>query len=145
MSRVSDTEIPQGFSARPPSAGSRRAQGWYGEVLAYQTKMTLKENDQPGLPGDVSDQAGVIVEFCRFARRNGLGAGPGETIDCLQMLRTTRLADLAAVKFGLRSVLCSSKEEWDLFSKIFDAFWGPGGRRSVSAAKDGPRKEPLRQ
>jgi uncharacterized protein with von Willebrand factor type A (vWA) domain len=106
--------------------------------------MTLKENDQPGLPCDGDDQTGVIVEFCQFARRNGLGAGPGETISCLQILRRTRLADLDAVKFGLRSVLCSSKEEWDLFSKIFDAFLGPGGRRSLSAAKDGP-KEPSRR
>ena len=87
----------------------------------------------------------IIVEFCQFARRNGLGAGPGETIGCLQMLRSTRLADLDAVKFGLRSVLCSSKEEWDLFSKIFDAFWGTGGRRSVIAAKAGPQKERLRR
>jgi len=123
----------------------RRAQDWYGEALAFQTKMKLKENDQPGLPSDGNDQAGVIVEFCRFARGNGLGAGPGETIGCLQMLRRTRLADLDAVKFGLRSVLCSSKEEWDLFSKIFDTFWEPGGRRSVSAAKDGSPKEPLRR
>lgn len=107
--------------------------------------MTLNENERPGLRSGWNDHARVIVEFCQFARRSGLDAGPGETIGCLQMLRSTRLADLDTLKFGLRSVLCSSKEEWDLFSKIFDAFWGPGARRSVSAAKDGPRVEPLRQ
>jgi uncharacterized protein len=107
--------------------------------------MTLNENEQPDLRNSPNDLPGAIVRFCRFARRNGLGAGPGETVSCLRMLQGARLADLEAFKFGLRSILCSSKEEWDLFEKIFDVFWGPGGRSSVSAAKDGPRKEPLRR
>ena len=138
MSRVSDAESVQGLG---PGCLRRVRVATFSELPLK--KMTLNENEQPDLPWDANDHARNIVEFCRFARRNGLGAGPGETIDCLQMLRSTRLADLDVAKFGLRSVLCSSKQEWDLFSKIFDAFWGLGGRCSASAAKAGRRSAAL--
>jgi len=107
--------------------------------------MTLNENEQPDLCSAPNDLPGAIVRFCRFARRNGLDAGPGETISCLRVLRSARLTDLEAVKYGLKSILCSSKEECDLFEKIFETFWGPGGRCSVSAARDRPRAELSRQ
>jgi uncharacterized protein with von Willebrand factor type A (vWA) domain len=71
-----------------------------------------------------NEAARVIVEFCRFARENGLRAGTKATIDCLQVLRNARMAGLETFKFALRAVLCSSKEEWDLFDGLFDRFWG---------------------
>ena len=66
----------------------------------------------------------ALVEFCRFARSKGLNSGPKETIDCLEVLRSADLADSEVLKFALRAVLCSSKEEWDLFDALFETFWG---------------------
>ena len=74
----------------------------------------------------------AIVEFCHFARENGLSSGTKETIDCLHVAGITGMAGLEAFKFALRSVLCSSKEEWDLFGDLFDRFWGGLEPRSVT-------------
>jgi len=67
--------------------------------------------------------ARTVVEFCRFARENGLSSGTKETIDCLKVILTVGTAGLETFKFALRAVLCSSKEEWDLFDDLFDRFW----------------------
>jgi len=75
----------------------------------------------------------VIVEFCRFARANGLGVGVKETIDSLEAARTVRITDREAFKFALRAVLCSSKQEWDLFDHIFEVFWS-GAEHELQAA-----------
>jgi len=42
------------------------------------------------------------------------------------------------LKFGLRSTLCSSKDDWDLFEECFQAFWKPG--RSLNR-KTHPKKK----
>jgi uncharacterized protein len=84
----------------------------------------------------------ALVEFCRFARANGLSFGTKETIDCLEVLTSANLADSDSLKFALRAVLCSSKEEWDLFDDLFETFWGghepnqvrPSTRRAGSKA-----------
>jgi uncharacterized protein with von Willebrand factor type A (vWA) domain len=68
----------------------------------------------------------AVVEFCCFVRANGLGSGPKTTIDCLQVLRTVRDAGPETLRYALRAVLCASKEEWDLFDKLFAMSWeGP--------------------
>ena len=64
-----------------------------------------------------------IVEFCRFARTNGLSTGVKETLDCLQAIRVIDIADQEVFKSSLKSILCSSKDEWDLFDNLFKAFW----------------------
>src|SRR5260370_10593296 len=75
------------------------------------------------------------VRFCRCARANGLGSGR-TTIDCLQALRIVQDAGVAAIEDALRSVLCSSKDEWDLFAKLFALIWdgpaptGPSPKKS---------------
>jgi uncharacterized protein len=66
----------------------------------------------------------ALVEFCRFVRANGLSSGTKETIDCLEVLTSANLVDSDGLKFALRAVLCSSKEEWDLFDGLFETFWG---------------------
>jgi uncharacterized protein with von Willebrand factor type A (vWA) domain len=47
------------------------------------------------------------------------------------------------LKFGLRSVLCSSKEEWDLFDEIFETFWNETSLRSSSSVPPSRRREIL--
>jgi uncharacterized protein len=74
-----------------------------------------------------NDPAVTIVEFCRFARRKGLSAGVQETLDALWATVVLEAADSEGMKFGLRSVLCSSKDDWDLFEECFQMFWGGPG------------------
>ena len=67
--------------------------------------------------------AATIVQFCQFARDNGLSNGVGQTLTVLEAAKSIALADRQVFALVLRTVLSSSKEEWDLFSKIFELFW----------------------
>jgi uncharacterized protein with von Willebrand factor type A (vWA) domain len=44
-------------------------------------------------------------------------------------VREVGVADRDSVKFALRAVLCSSKEDWDLFDGLFEDFWSQEGNR----------------
>ncbi len=87
-----------------------------------------------------------IIEFCRFARENGLPAGVKEDLDALRAARAVGIAERERLKFALRAVLCSSKADWDLFEDIFEAFWSepqagawlqkPSGKRNKNLAED---------
>jgi uncharacterized protein len=70
--------------------------------------------------------ARTIVEFCRFAREKGLPAGVQGTLGALEAAAVLGVTNEQDLKFGLRSILCSSKDEWDLFEECFQAFWKPG-------------------
>ena len=83
--------------------------------------------------------AGRIVEFCRFAREQGLSGGVEETLGALQAVASLGVGSWEDLKAGLRAVLCSSKEEWDRFEEIFQAFWtgrGPQSSPSRPARRD---------
>jgi hypothetical protein len=79
--------------------------------------------------------ARTVIEFCRFARANGLTSTTQESLDCLRVLRTLRQIDLDIFKFSLRAALCSSKEDWELFDSLFDTFWGTRMRKTESQAR----------
>jgi uncharacterized protein len=64
----------------------------------------------------------TLVKFCNFARANGLNAGMSETIDALRAVTLLAGTDQAAIKFALRSILCSSPEDWSLFDELFIGF-----------------------
>ena len=61
-----------------------------------------------------------VVNFCRFLRDNGFSAGVTETLHALTAIPIVPTDD---VRFALRAELCSSKEEWDRFGDLFEAFW----------------------
>lgn len=77
-----------------------------------------------------SEAAGRFVEFCRFAREQGLSGGVEETLGALQAAASLGVESREDLKAGLRAVLCSSKEEWDQFEAIFQAFWTDRGAQS---------------
>jgi len=81
---------------------------------------------QPGVT------TGTIVEFCRFARDKGLPAGVQGTLDALEATVALGIGSEQALKFGLRSVLCSSKDDWDLFEECFKTFWKGAGPERFS-------------
>jgi uncharacterized protein len=67
--------------------------------------------------------ARAVVEFCRYARVRGLSSSTKEILVCLQALRAVNDLRFDTFKFVLRTVLCSSKEEWVLFDTLFAEFW----------------------
>jgi uncharacterized protein with von Willebrand factor type A (vWA) domain len=74
---------------------------------------------------DADNLTRAVVRFCRCARANGLGSGR-TALDCLQALRIVQNSGVTAIEEALRSVLCSSKPDWDLFAKLFALVWeGP--------------------
>jgi uncharacterized protein with von Willebrand factor type A (vWA) domain len=64
-----------------------------------------------------------IVEFCRYARENGLSVGVKESLESLRAVQAVGIAERQNLKFALRAVLCSSKDDWEAFDEIFAAFW----------------------
>src|SRR5215472_8308414 len=85
-----------------------------------------------------SNPAAAIVDFCRFAGEHGLPAGVKETLVCLRAAEAIGLVDRANVKFALRAVLCSSKDDWDAFNTLFEAYWG---RRNISPGHSADQKK----
>ena len=82
-----------------------------------------------------------IVEFCRFARSCGISSGVGESTDALAAVHAVGVTDREPLKFALRSVLCSTKEDWDRFDEIFDAFWGSEAAKARPADRLAQRAE----
>jgi uncharacterized protein len=91
--------------------------------------------------GQPSATARTIVEFCRFAREKGLSASVQETLGALDAATVLGLGNWDDLKFGLRSVLCSSKEDWDLFEPCFEAFWRGAAPEPLSDHKERQAEE----
>src|SRR5271154_3571059 len=89
------------------------------------------------MPQEEHDRsAASIIEFCHFARENGLSAGVQQTLAAIEAAKTIGIASREDFAFALRSVLSSSKEEWDLFDRLFHAFWNFSPRASGPEAKE---------
>jgi uncharacterized protein len=88
---------------------------------------------------DSQSLAAEIVAFCRFVRSNGVGAGSGQTLDALRAAEAIGIADRSFLMMALRSILCSSREEWDSFAELFDQFWNQ--RRRVRGEHSRPERE----
>ncbi len=88
-----------------------------------------------------SDAARSIVEFCRFAREKGLSAGVQGTLGALEAAAAIGAGRGEDLKFGLRSILCSSKDDWDLFEECFHAFWRGSGPESFADRGARSKKE----
>ena len=83
----------------------------------------------------------TIVDFCRFVRVNGIPAGPKQTVEALEAAGAVGIADRMILKAALRAVICSGKEEWDLFDELFGAFWSQAAdSRSLQPAT---QREPV--
>jgi uncharacterized protein len=71
---------------------------------------------------DSRELAKTIVRFCRFAREHGLSGGVQESLGALRAAASLGVRRRDDLKSALRSVLCSSREEWELFDELFEAF-----------------------
>src|SRR5689334_3835750 len=82
----------------------------------------------------------AVVGFCRFVRNHGLYAGLTETLNALRAIEAVGIKDRQIVKAALRAVLCSSKDEWDLFEDLFESFWNSRAFQSPNQKERPGRK-----
>jgi hypothetical protein len=61
--------------------------------------------------------------FCRGLRSAGLPIGPGQTVDALRAVARTGIARRDDLHTALRSVLVSHPGQFELFERVFDAFF----------------------
>jgi len=78
--------------------------------------------------------AASIVEFGRFLRMRGVSVDPSQTITALEAVKTIDVSDRQSFAFTLQAALCSTSEEWQLFPKLFQEFWGESQPRPRSAS-----------
>jgi uncharacterized protein len=64
-----------------------------------------------------------------------------ETLGALDAAAILGLNNGEELKFGLRSILCSSKDDWDLFEECFHAFWRGSAVEPLTKRGTRPQKE----
>lgn len=62
--------------------------------------------------------------------------GVQQTLGAIEVAKTIGNVDRQGFAFALRTVLSSSKEEWDLFDELFEAFWRVSPLKSGLALGD---------
>ena len=72
-------------------------------------------------------ETGVYLEkmsaFSRMLRLEGLAVGHGETADACRLLTQLGIEDRALTKTALRTVFAKSREEQEIFDRVFDGFF----------------------
>ena len=64
-----------------------------------------------------------IVGFVRFVRDNGFKVGIKEECDALIVAKYCNVINKRRLKWGLRSLLCNSCDDWERFDTLFEAYW----------------------
>jgi uncharacterized protein with von Willebrand factor type A (vWA) domain len=87
----------------------------------------LPRDDNQMIPGSAAPNGAValrnVLTLCRLLRRAGLPIGPGRIIDLVRALNQIELSRRDDVRITVRSLLCSRREDFDKFDKVFDLFW----------------------
>ena len=92
-----------------------------------------------------------VLEFVRFVRENDFQIGVREELDALVVAKHCDITDQKRLHWGLRSLLCSSSNEWQRFDKLYHVYWlqhvkrsnfvqgsSPGGKLSVDTVSQDP-------
>jgi uncharacterized protein with von Willebrand factor type A (vWA) domain len=82
--------------------------------------------------------AASIVQFCRFLRSDGLFNNLLGTLTALEAAKTIDVEDQETFALVLQATLCSSREEWEFFPRLFEEFWSESRSRPRTAS--GERK-----
>jgi uncharacterized protein with von Willebrand factor type A (vWA) domain len=64
-----------------------------------------------------------LLGFTGLLRANGFSVGLREQIDAASLARSGGILNLQRLRWGLRSLLCGSREDWQRFDRLFDAYW----------------------
>jgi len=73
--------------------------------------------------GDPGVYPAKISAFARMLRLEGLAIGPQETADACAVLIALGMEDRSQVKTALRTVYAKSREEQEIFDRVFDGFF----------------------
>ena len=73
-----------------------------------------------------------LVDFVRQARRNGFQLGIQEEIDALSIAERVDISNRQRLRWGLRSLICSNREDWQRFDELFERYWLPPNRQSMT-------------
>ena len=86
------------------------------------------------------------VGFCRLLRQHGFRPGLRESADTLRIAEIFLCANFAAFRDGLRSLLCTSGDQYALFERLFEGFWCPAdGAQRIIPVTGPPRRGNPRQ
>ena len=91
------------------------------------TVVTWQTENNPMLATTLQSR---LLEFVRLARENGFCVGIAEEIDAQRVALFCGVMNAARLRWGLRSLLCSSPDDWERFDELFDAYWRPGNVES---------------
>jgi uncharacterized protein with von Willebrand factor type A (vWA) domain len=90
-------------------------------------------------PGEPETPLTRLLGFTRLLRDNGFSLGLREQIDALSVARASGILNLQRLRWGLRSLLCTTREEWRRFDPLFDAYWFAANRTLRTQAAGGGR------
>jgi uncharacterized protein with von Willebrand factor type A (vWA) domain len=86
-----------------------------------------------------------VAGFVAHLRRNGYRIGPGEALATLGFLAESPVNDPIAARLGLRALLVGSRDQWEEFDELYDAYWsGRGLKRAMPARNDSADNRELR-
>lgn len=73
-----------------------------------------------------------MVGFVRLLRDNGFPVGLREGRDAARLAVDAEVRHDRELRWGLRSLLCSSRTDWRRFDELFDAYWRLAGMKRVA-------------
>ncbi|HVZ01142.1 MAG TPA: VWA domain-containing protein [Dongiaceae bacterium] len=76
-----------------------------------------------------------VAGFVAHLRRSGYRIGPGEAMSALSLIAGT-VADPVAARLGMKVLLSGSRDQWEGFDELFDAYWSGRGLKRVTPAND---------
>ena len=94
--------------------------------------MTMAPSDPSILAQPAPPWVSRLVDFVRQARRNGFQLGIQEEIDALSIAERVNISNRQRLRWGLRSLICSSREDWQRFDELFERYWLPPNRQSMT-------------
>jgi uncharacterized protein with von Willebrand factor type A (vWA) domain len=87
----------------------------------------------------------TVVKFCRFLRSEGIDSGVNDSVTALEAAAIVGVEDREVLRMALRAVLCSSKDDWDLFDDLFWIFWRDADSNAGRRERERRRKEKQEQ
>src|SRR6185369_1418422 len=76
-----------------------------------------------------------VAGFVAHLRRSGYQIGPAEAMSALSLIAGT-VEDPSAARLGMKTLLSGSRDQWEGFDELYDAYWSGRGLRRVVPAND---------
>ncbi len=82
----------------------------------------------------------AIIGFAQLARAKGLNVGIEETLTTLKTFDLGIFENKAVFYYTLKTLFCTSKDDYEIFDKIFKTYWNggqaDGGKRGVKKVQN---------